>query len=119
MVSIHMTIGTLVLLGYLVLTILNVLSIRGRTFNGIRPLSFAVAALLVVQYLIGFDLLADDPDQNALHYVVALATLIPVGFEHAVANSRTNPEERARLAALANAATFVLVLIAYVIGETA
>lgn len=119
MVSLHMTIGSLVVLGYLVLLVLNVLSMRETSYPWLRPLSFGVAGLLILQYVIGFSLLADDPDQNALHYVVALATLIPVGFEHAVANARTNVVERGRLAALANAATLVLVLAAYLIGEMA
>ncbi|MGH2535039.1 MAG: hypothetical protein ACRDJW_22485 [Thermomicrobiales bacterium] len=117
MATVHMIVGSLVVLGYLALTILNVMAIGGRHFAWVKPLSFGVAGVLVVQYLFGFNLLGGDHDQTAWHYLIALAALIPIGFEHASANARPDPKERARLAAIANAATFVVVLVAYLIGE--
>jgi hypothetical protein len=117
MATVHMVVGSIVVLGYLALTILNLMAIGGRQFAWVKPLSFGVAGALVVQYLLGFNLLGNDHDQTAWHYLVALAALIPIGFEHASANARSDPKERARMAAIANAATFVVVLAAFMIGE--
>ncbi|MGH2562287.1 MAG: hypothetical protein ACRDJH_24775 [Thermomicrobiales bacterium] len=70
-----------------------------------------------MQYLLDFNVLGGDHDQTAWHYLFALAALIPVGFEHVGANARPDPKECARMAAIANAATFVVVLVAFMIGE--
>jgi heme A synthase len=118
MVGFHSTVGTLVLVGYLVLTVVNLLALRGRQYPWARQLSFFAAGLLVLQYVIGFSLLGSDHDVTAAHYILALCALITVGFEHGYANSRQLPKERARYAALATAGTFIIVLITYIIGQS-
>ena len=57
MVGFHSTVGTLVLVGYLILVVVNVLALRGRSYPWARQLSFFAAGLLVLQYVIGFSLL--------------------------------------------------------------
>src|SRR5687768_4930168 len=112
-----MVIGTLVLLAYVALTIANGLQMSGaRTFSWGRPLSMTAAGLLLVQYTLGFSLLGSH-SITAIHYLVALAAIIPVGYEHMVANVQEVPSTRARLGMFAAAATTVLVLIAYAIAE--
>ena len=119
MVTVHMWVGTLVLIAYLALAIVNGLQVSGsRTIAWTRPLSMTAALLLLVQYTLGFGLLGGDHSITALHYLIALAALIPVGIEHAVANTQDVPGNRARLAMFATAATTVLVLIAYAIAES-
>jgi hypothetical protein len=114
-----MIVGSLVLLAYLALTIVNVIQLRGgRTIGFARQLSMAAALLLLVQIVLGFNLLAGDRSITGLHYIIALATLITVGLEHGMANSRPTEAERLKIATLATAGTTILVFIAYMIGET-
>ncbi|MEA2515567.1 MAG: hypothetical protein QOJ59_5056 [Thermomicrobiales bacterium] len=116
-VNIHQTIGTLVVIAYLVLTVANILRATGRQIGWARPLSFAAAGLLVLQYLLGFSLLGSDHSITAWHYLIALAALITLGVEHGMANAQA-PSGNARLAAAATAGTTVLTIIAYAIGSS-
>jgi hypothetical protein len=114
-----MIVGSLVLIAYIALTIVNVVQLRrGRTIGFARQLSMAAALLLLIQIVLGFNLLAGDGDITVLHYLFALATLITVGAEHGMANSRPTEAERLKVATLATAGTTILVFIAYLIGET-
>ena len=81
-------------------------------------MSMAAAGLLLLQYVIGFGLLGGDHSITATHYLLAMAAIIPVGYEHMVANTQERGAARARLGLFAAAATTVLVLIAYMIAET-
>jgi hypothetical protein len=117
MVTVHSTVGSLVILAYLVSTVVNILRLGGRQITWARPLSFVAAGLLLLQYVLGFSLLGSNHSITAVHYLIALLALIPVGVEHAVANARTTPAEQGRVALPATAATTILVLIAYLIGE--
>jgi hypothetical protein len=113
-----MWVGSLVLIAYLALTVVNFLQWkRGTTIGLGRQLSMAGGALLLVQIVLGFNLLAGDHSISALHYLFALATLIPVGIEHGMARGKDSESERNRLAMFATAGTTVLVLIAYAIAE--
>ena len=118
MVTVHMTVGTLVLIAYLALTICYAMSMRGRTISFLKPLSFAAAGLLALQYVLGFGLLGNDHEQRGLHYVFALAALITVGVEHGYAGSREDARSRARIGTIAAAGTFLLALAAYGVGES-
>ena len=115
-----MIVGSLVLIAYVVLTIVNVVQMRrGRMLGWARQLSMAAALLLLVQIVLGFNLLAGDGSITVLHYLFALASLITVGAEHGMANSRPTEAERLKVATLATAGTTILVFVAYLIGETA
>jgi heme A synthase len=118
MVNVHMVVGSLVLLAYLVLTIVYLLGIGGRTISWTRPLSFAAAALLIIQYILGFSLLGSDHEITGWHYLIAIIAIIPVGLEHMITPQRANPAERSRAGAMFAGITFIIVLIAYVIGES-
>ena len=114
-----MIVGALVLIAYIALTIINLVQMRrGRSIGFARHLSMASALLLLVQIVLGFNLLTGDGEITVLHYLIALATLITVGAEHGVANSRPTEAERLKIATLATAGTTILVFIAYLIGET-
>jgi hypothetical protein len=119
MVSVHMWVGTAVLVAYLTLTVANFLQYRrGTTISWARELSMGAALLLLVQIVLGFNLLASDHTITPLHYLFALAALIPVGVEHGMVKGKELATDRARLATFATAGTTLLVLVAYAIAES-
>ena len=118
MVGFHNLVGTLVVIAFLALTVVNLLRVTGRELPWARGLSFAAAALLLLQYLIGFALLGQGHPSPAVHYVVALLAIITVGLEHGYANTRTAPRAQAMGALIATAATTILVVIAHAIGSS-
>jgi hypothetical protein len=118
MVGFHNLVGTLVVIAFLALTVVNVVRVTGRDLPWARGLSFAAAALLLLQYLIGFALLGQDHPIPATHYVIALLAIITVGLEHGYARTRATPRAQALGALVATAATTALVVIAYTIGSS-
>lgn len=119
MSTVHMTVGSLTVIAYIVVLALNIRTARsGADFPWQKVVSFGAATLLLLQYLLGFSLLGEDKDVTPYHFLIALAAILPVGFEHGYASQRTDPKERGKLAVLANIATLVLVLIAYMIGQS-
>lgn len=117
MTLLHNIVGTLVLLGYLVATILYLLNYTGRRIPQARMVSMAAAGLLAVQLVLGFILLGSGEDRPATHYMFAVLAFISVGFEHGFAANRTSLQQRNLLSALATFVTLILVLITYLIGE--
>ncbi len=115
--GVHNIVGTLVVVAYLALTVVNLLRLRGANFSWARPLSFAAAGLLLVQYLIGFALLGQGQGNAFVHYVVALLAILTVGLEHGYANTRPDQRGRASAALAATGLTFLLVAVAYSIGS--
>lgn len=118
MASVHMIVGVLVVLGYLALTVVSFLGWRGRPIAWARQLSFAAAAALLIQYVLGFSLLGNGHHNKAIHYVLALAAIITVGLEHGYARNLPDPENRARATTIAVALTTVLVIAAYAVGQS-
>jgi hypothetical protein len=118
MTNIHMVVGTLVILGYLVVLGLNVRSAAtGREFSWQKLVSFGAATLLLLQYMLGFSLLGEGKSITSWHFLIALTAIIPVGFEHGFASQRPSIVERGKLGALANLFTLVIVIVAYLFGE--
>lgn len=115
--GVHNIVGTLVVVAYLALTVVNVLRLRGGDVSWARPLSFAAAGLLLVQYLLGFALLGQGRVNQLSHYAVALLALVTVGLEHGYANTRPDRRARASAALAATGLTFLLVVVAYGIGS--
>jgi heme A synthase len=116
--NIHMIVGTLVIVMYLITFALNIRTARsGKEFSWQKMVSFGAATFLLLQYMLGFSLLGEGNNISAFHYLIALAAIIPVGMEHAYASQRPDAVERGKMAALANLFTIVLVLVAYMIGE--
>lgn len=118
LVGVHNVVGTLVVLAYLIVVILNVLAVAGREVAFRRPLSFAAAALLLVQYVIGFVLLGGGLAIQPIHYVIALLAIVTVGLEHGYAPSRETPSARQTASLIASLLTLIIVVAAYVIGTT-
>jgi hypothetical protein len=119
MSNVHATVGTLVIIGYLVMLILNIATaIRGRGYSWQQYVSYGAATLLALQYLLGFSLLGEGKSVSAFHFIIALCAILPLGLEHAYANAKPSVKERAQYAALANFLTLVIVLIAYMIGQS-
>lgn len=119
MANVHMVVGILVVLSFLVLIVLNLLALRrGAPSLWARWLSYVAAALLLIQYVLGFSLLGAGHHNKTIHYVLALLAIIPVGFEHGFAQNQPTPRGRVRWSLIANVVTFILVLAAYGIGES-
>lgn len=115
--QLHFILGSVLVVAFVVVAILNVLRATGRTIPVARTISMAAAALLLIQYIVGFLLMGSGFRNSNLHYLIALLAIIPVGIEHGYAASRTTPHQRALTAALASIATAVLLLIAHGIGS--
>jgi hypothetical protein len=114
---IHFILGSVVFLAYLVLTVLNLVRLSGRSVPFAAPLSRIAALLLLVQYVVGFLLLGAGAQITILHYVLALLALVTVGLEHGFAPSRATPRERAVAALVATLGTTILIGAAHAIGS--
>jgi hypothetical protein len=118
MVTVHMIVGTLVVIAFVLLVIVNIFRLTGATFPWARKLSYAAAGLLIVQYVLGFGLLGDDHKITAWHYIIAVLAILPVGAEHALAANQASPKKGLMLTTLATAGTAALTIIAYAIGQS-
>ncbi len=110
MVAVHSTVGTLVILAYLVTAVVS-FSGWGSPKVG-RIVSGIASVLLLAQILIGFYLLGEGNRNVVLHYLLAFVALVSVGIEHAVARPRGQ-----RAAGFAAVATLVIVLLTYLVGQ--
>jgi len=118
LVNLHMIIGLATLAAFVLLAIVNGLrAFRGAEMNWARGLSFAAAGLLIIQYVIGFGLLSSDHKMKAIHYILALAAIIPVGAEHMVAAQEPDPRRARRTAFICNVITAAILVVVYAIGE--
>ena len=118
MVEVHNVVGTLVVLAYLALTAVYALAARGQPLPATRILSIVAATLLLIQYLLGFWLLGEGYRNRGSHYLFALLAIITVGLEHGYARTRLTDRARATTAVVATSLTFVLVLVAHIIGSS-
>jgi hypothetical protein len=118
MSNIHMIVGTLVILGYIITLILNArTAATGAEFSWQKIVSFTSATLLLLQYMLGFSLLGEGKDVPAIHFILALGAIIPVGIEHGMGSKKPTAKGRGQIGAMANALTLVVVLITYMIGQ--
>lgn len=118
MVDLHMILGLATLAAFVLLTIVNGLrAFRGSEMSWARGLSFAAAGLLLIQYVVGFGLLSSDHKMKAIHYILALVAIVPVGAEHMIAAQETDPQRARRIAFISNLATVVILVIVYSIGD--
>lgn len=119
MTTIHMIVGSLVVLAYVIVLVLNVRAAMGKPMLSFqRPLSMAAAGLFLIQIVLGMSLLGSGKNISAAHYMLALLAIFSVGAEHMLAGKEVDSKRAGRIAAIANAVTLALVLIAYMIGET-
>ena len=119
MTTVHMIVGSLVVLAYIAVLVLNVRAATGKPMLSFqRPLSMAAAGLFLIQIMLGFSLLGSDKEIPAAHYLLALLAIFSVGAEHMLTGREVDSRRAGRMGAIANAVTLVLVLIVYMIGET-
>jgi hypothetical protein len=119
MTALHSTVGTLIIVGYIVVLALNVRMATGRPMlSWQRPVSFGAATLVLAQVMLGFSLLGEGRDIPPLHFIMALLAIIPIGAEHALGSKEPVPRKAGRIGAIANVVTLAIVLAAYIIGET-
>lgn len=117
--TVHMIVGSLVVVLYIVnLVMYGVNVFKGKTVRYHRLVSFGGATLLLLQYLLGFSLLGEGRDVPWIHWVLALATIIPVGIEHMFTANEPGVRRRGTIGLFATIITVILVLVAYMIGET-
>jgi len=116
MVGIHETVGTLVVVLFVILTVGNIMRATGKVVPWTKQLSMLAGGVLLLQYVLGFALLGSSHSISAIHYLFALAAILTVGLEHAVGSDQTT--KSARTAAIATAGTTILVLVAYAIGAS-
>lgn len=118
MTNVHMIVGTITLLLFLVNAGMYAVSMfRGVTVSYHRLVSIGAATMLLLQYALGFMLLGDGRSISAWHIVAALASIVPVGIEHMFAANETGIRRRGTLGLFATVITVILVLVAYMIGE--
>lgn len=115
--DLHNVVGGLVVAAFLALTVANLLRLRGGELSWARPLSFAAAGLLLLQYGLGIALLGQGLRNQTAHYVVALLAIVTVGLEHRYATTRPNRRAQASAALAATGLTFLLIVAAYLLGS--
>jgi hypothetical protein len=119
MTTVHMIVGSIVVLLYLVNFGMYAISfLRGRAVAYHRVVAMGAAAFLLLQYMLGFSLLGEGRSSAPFHIVLALASILPVGAEHMLTAQEEGVRRRGMIGMMATLITFVLVLIAYWIGET-
>jgi hypothetical protein len=118
MTNVHLIVGTLTLLLFIVNAgMYGVNMFKGKTVAYHRLVSIGASTLLLLQYALGFMLLGSGERITFWHVVAALSAIIPVGVEHMFAASETGLRRRGMLGLFATIVTLILVLAAYGIGE--
>lgn len=119
MTAIHSTVGTLIIVAYLAVLVLNIRTAMGKPMLSFqRPLSFGAATLVLLQFMLGFSLLGSGREVPGEHFLIALLAILPIGAEHALTGRATDSVRAGRLGAIANVVTLAIVLAAYLIGES-
>lgn len=119
MSNVHMIVGSIVAVLYLVnLGMYTMNFVKGKAVAYHRLVAMGAATFLLLQYMLGFSLLGEGRSIPAIHVVLALASILPVGAEHMLTAQETSFRRRGMIGMMATLITLVLVLIAYMIGET-
>ncbi len=118
MTNVHMIVGTIVVVLYLVDFVMYLLNfVQGKPISYHRVVAMAAATFLLLQYMLGFSLLGEGKSIPAMHVVIALVSIVPVGAEHMLTAKEEGMRRRGMIGMLATFMTLVLVLVAYMIGE--
>jgi len=116
--TIHLYIGTALLLFYLATTIVYAIGIGGTVIPWGKYVSYLAALLLVLQYLVGIGLLAAGAKNQALHYALAILVLVPIGLEHGLIRRRFQGRQLAVNLTTVAAVTTLVIFITYLIGKS-
>jgi hypothetical protein len=118
MTNVHMIVGSIVVVLYLINFVMYTLTfLKGKAISYHRLVAMGAAAFLLLQYMLGFSLLGSGGSIAPLHIVLALSSILPVGAEHMLTAQETSFRRRGIIGMMATLITFVLVLIAFMIGE--
>lgn len=118
MSNVHNVVGLLVVVLFLANFVMYLLNfMRGREIPYHRIVAMAAGGFLLLQYMLGFSLLGEGKRITWMHVVVALLAILPVGAEHMLTAQETGFRRRGTIGMMATIITFVLVLVAYAIGE--
>lgn len=115
MAGLHQTVGGLVVVAWIVVTILAAIEAGTGRRQWTRPASFVAAALLLLQYVLGFGLLGSGQQNSAGHYIIALLILIPVAVQQ-TSEKRMSTQARGTAVVIASLAAAFLAVIAYLSG---
>lgn len=116
--TVHMIVGTVTLVLFLINVVMYAIELaKGKPVAYHRLVSISAATGLLLQYALGFMLLGAGNDIRWLHWVVAIAAIIPVGMEHGMTASQPNFRKKSMIGLIASILTFVLILGAYGIAE--
>ena len=113
--GIHNMLGGLVVVAFIVVVVLAAIQAAGRSGEAVRVVSFAAAALLLLQYVIGFALLGSGARNSVGHYIIALILIVPVAVQHGAAR-RLSTQSRGMVTLIAALAAAFLAVIAYLTG---
>lgn len=117
MSNVHMVVGTIVVLLFIVNLAMYVVNLlKGRLVAYHRLVSMAAAGFLLLQYVLGFSLLADH-SITWIHPVLALLAIGSVGAEHMTTAQEPSPRRRGFLGLFCTSITVILTLVAYSIGQ--
>lgn len=118
MSNVHLVVGSLVAVLFLVnFGMYTINFVRGRAVPYHRLIAMGSAGFILLQYMLGFALLGEGKGVPAMHVVLALLTILPVGAEHMLTAQEKGIRRRGMIGMMATIITFVLVLIAYFIGQ--
>lgn len=118
--TVHMIVGGITLILFLVNAVMYGMEfVKGKPAPKHKLVSIGAATGLLLQYFLGFMLLADSEsnDISWIHWVLALLVILPVGLEHGGTANQTNFRKKSIMGLAAAVITFVMVLVVFLIGE--
>ena len=118
--TVHMIIGGITLILFLVNAVMYGLEfVKGKAVPNHRLVSIGAATGLLLQYALGFMLLADSESNDItwMNWVLALLVILPVGLEHGGTANQENFRKKSLLGLSAAIIAFVMVLVVFMIGE--
>ena len=118
--TVHMIIGGITLILFLVNVIMYAMEfLKGKPAAYHRLVSIGAATGLLLQYALGFMLLADSESNDItwIHWTLALLVILPVGLEHGGTANQENFRKKSMLGLSAAIIAFVMVLVVFMIGE--
>jgi heme A synthase len=113
--GIHELLGGIVVVAFIVTAVMAAVEASGRGGDATRVISYAAAALLALQVLLGVLLLGSNFRNSTSHYVIALLILVPVALQHG-AGRRLSPRSRGVATMIWSLAAAFLSIIAYITG---
>ncbi len=116
--TIHLYIGTALLLFYLATTVVYAIGIGGTVIPWGKYVSYLASLLLLLQYLLGIGLLASGARNQAIHYALAILVLVPIGLEHGLIRRRFQGRQLAVNLTVVAAVTTLVIFITYLIGKS-